>query len=287
MKNIFLIIPLFISFALNTYAQTASTCRDIYVWDFQDNAGKKLSDNDATTDMEMALSACSDCRVFEQKANSDLEVTKKNERLSSKSDRLSETLIKKLSEKGIKHIMFSTVTEKNSNVDVDIKIFSSTTKNTVYSGVLTMNRNDFYGNRTKRRDVFKDFIINNILKKPSPVKLIVPIVVTLAGAGAVGYGLLQKGSVKSDWQAALDKDPFDKANAYTDQNSKYKTNQYIAVGGGVVMAVGAFLLIKKIKERKKYNQSTGLTEALPKPKFMIEPLVSTQSYNSLGIALRF
>ena len=287
MKNIFLIIPLFISFALNTYAQTASTCRDIYVWDFQDNAGKKLSDNDATTDMEMALSACSDCRVFEQKANSDLEVTKKNERLSSKSDRLSETLIKKLSEKGIKHIMFSTVTEKNSNVDVDIKIFSSTTKNAVYSGVLTMNRNDFYGNRTKRRDVFKDFIINNILKKPSPVKLIVPIVVTLAGAGAVGYGLLQKGSVKSDWQAALDKDPFDKANAYTDQNSKYKTNQYIAVGGGVVMAVGAFLLVKKIKERKKYNQSTALTEALPKPKFIIEPIIPTQSNIGLGIGLRF
>jgi hypothetical protein len=288
MKNFLIAVTLCFVFPIFSFAQTPSVCRDIYVWDFVDNTGKRLSDANVQTDMEIALSSCSECRVFEQKTNSDLEVAKKNERLSTKSDALSESLSKKLSEKGIKHVMFGTVSEKNSDVIVDFKILSVNTKNAVYTGVFTMNRNDFYGNRTQRRDAFKDFIINKILKKPSPVKLIVPVITTIAGAGVVAYGLLKTGSIKSDWQTAFDKNPFDKA-LYDTQNKTYKTNQYIAIGGGVVMAVGAFLLVKKIAERKKYSQSTGLTEALPKskPKFIFEPIVSSESNIGLGVGLRF
>jgi hypothetical protein len=288
MKNFLFAVVLCLAFPICFFAQTPSVCRDIYVWDFVDNTGKRLSDANVQTDMELALSSCSECRVFEQKTNADLEVAKKNERLSSKSDALSESLSKKLSEKGIKNVMFGTVTEKNSDVELDLKILSVNTKNAVYTGTFTMNRNDFYGNRTKRREAFTDFIINKILKKPSPVKLVVPVITTIVGAGVVAYGLLQKGTVKTDWQTAFDKNPFDKA-LYDEQNKKYKTNQYIAAGGGVVMAVGAFLLVKKIAERKKYSQSTGLTDALPKskPKFIFEPIVSTESTVGLGVGLRF
>jgi FlgO protein len=288
MKKFLRAVILCLVFPICSFAQTPSVCRDIYVWDFVDNNGKRLSDANVQSDMELALSSYSECRVFEQKTNSDLEVAKKNERLSTKSDALSESLSKKLSEKGIKHVMFGTVTEKNSDVMVDLKILSVNTKNAVYTGVFTMNRNDFYGNRAKRRDAFKDFIINKILKKPSPVKLIVPVITTIAGAGVVAYGLLKTGSTKSDWQTAFDKNPFDKA-LYDTQNKTYKTNQYIAIGGGVVMAVGAFLLVKKIAERKKYSQSTGLTDVLSKPKskFIIEPIVCAESNIGLGVGLRF
>jgi hypothetical protein len=288
MKKLSIAIVFCLVFPVFFFAQTPSVCRDIYVWDFLDNNGKRLSDANVQVDMEVALSSCSECRVFEQKTNSDLEVAKKNERLSSKSDRLSEPLIKKLSEKGIKNVMFGTVTEKNSDVEIDLKIVSVATKNTVYTGIFTMNRNDFYGNRTKRRDAFKDFITQKILQKPSPVKLIVPVITTVAGLGIVGYGLLKNSGIKSDWQAAFDKNPFDKA-LYDDQNKKYKTNQYIAIGGGVVAAIGTYLLIKKIGERKKYSQSTGLTSTFPKPKpkVILEPVVTSDANFGVGVGLRF
>lgn len=289
MKNIFLIIPLFISFALNTYAQTASTCRDIYVWDFQDNAGKKLSDNDATTDMELALSACSDCRVFEQKANPDLAVAIKNERLSTKSPLPSEALINKFKEKGIKHILFGTVTENSGNntIVLEIKIYDLGSKNTAYIGSLNFDKNDFVNNRSKRRETFKEYIQKQILQKASSGKLALPIFITSIGTVALVYGLIKKSGIKSDWETAIKKDPFDKAKTYSGQNTKYKTNQYIATGGGIVMAVGTFLLIKKIAERKKYNRNNGLSEIHTQPKIIIEPLISTQNYSNVGIAFRF
>jgi hypothetical protein len=268
------------------FSQKKEVYQDLYIWDFTDNKDKKINDPLLIADLEAAFSACKDCRITTSKTYSDVAVAIKNDRLIQKGDVLSDALIKKLADKGIKNVLFSQVTsEGNEQMRIAFKIFSLQSKTVIYNSTLFLSQKVFNNTTGTRRDEFKKFLQSNLLEKSSSKKPLVYGIVAGIGTGICTYGLIQTLGVKNDWHTYLQANSSDSEKRYPTENSSYKSKQYISIAGGLIAATGVYLLLKN--KKKKQQASLSDSDTTPKnKKIQLMPIMPTQT-GGIGLVWTF
>jgi hypothetical protein len=292
-KSVLLITlaSLFLALPAALKAQSNSPCFKIYVWDFADKDGKKLTDQSISEDFEQAFASESECKLVTKKTSPEIAVAIKNERLSQLPDKISELLSKKFVENGIQRVLLAKVNESpaSNKIEIGIRIIDLSDKHTAYSGNFFISREEYYGNKEKRNLKIKEFVGREILKKETGItKGYYYGAGTVVGAGGLAYGLLGALSIKSDWQAYQLTSPTDVNNRYNTDNSNYKTKQYFAIGGAVLAATCGYLWWKSTHNKDIAKAKTiSLNTPQTTPHILFEPTNAPDGLVGFGIALKF
>jgi hypothetical protein len=118
----------------------------------------------------------------------------------------------------------------------------------------------------------------------------IPVVKVLAlplaaGGGLVLTGLLSSSGAKSDWDALSASDR-DQAQ-YDDLNGKYKTGQWLAIGGGVVIAAGIIWYIKEKAAMKAYSSRVTVHPHIEGLSFTAPSNTVPITNSSVGMSINF
>ena len=269
---------------LITAQVNATRCQNIYVWDvFQDN-GKKSVDPMIVSDIEAAIASNKGTTVLGRRNFENIPLRIKNEKANQKTDKISDALAKRLSDEGVKNILFTILTEgKGSNTILSLKIYELQSHSIVFSKDVIMPKAVYENNREKRKELLADFFKKEVLGVEPPLKNTLVWSGVGVGTAVTAFGVIKTLSIKNTWKNYLANNAFDTEKTYPSKNKSYKTNQFVAIGGGVVLATSAYFLYQKMKKEKKHEALNN--KNAPKTSLILEPLLDNTA--GLGFAVKF
>jgi hypothetical protein len=281
-----------------TFAQSKQLfCRDLFIRDFTDKHGKKLTDPALTDDTESLFAQLATCKILLRHRYPEVLVALKNDHLvrqnnnNSCIDRISDDLSQKLVEKHIYHLLSGCVeplpTNENDKVRIFFQIEQLNDRSIAYEGVLEMPRRT-YQHRSERKEKLRAFIEKEILRLPPPPSNM-PIYTysagVLAGAGVTYIGLSTAARIRKDWSNYHTLYPTDPQNNYPQKNRKYIENQYFAIGGGLISFVCGTMLIRRILYARSFSADRRYSaDVLLVPNKGWQPSITN---NGIGITFRF
>jgi hypothetical protein len=272
-------------------------CRDLFIRDFTDKHGKKLTDPALTDDTESLFAQLATCKILLRHRHPDVLVAFKNDHLVRQSanngciERISDDLSQKLIEKRIYFLLSGCVEQMPSNENDKVRIFFQieqlNDRSIAYEGVLEMPRQT-YQHRSERKEKLRAFIEKEILRLP-PLPSNTPIygysAGVLAGAGVTYIGLSAAARIRKDWGDYHTLHPTDPQNNYPQNNRKYIENQYIAISGGLLSLVCGTMLIRRIIYVRSFPESRHYSaDVLFDPNKGWQPSVTN---NGIGLTYRF
>jgi hypothetical protein len=290
------IFPFLICNAL--FAQSKQPfCRDLFVRDFTDKHGKKLSDPALTDDTETLFSQLATCKIILRHRRPDILVALKNDHIVRQPStnsciyRISDDLNQKLMEKGVFYLLSGCVeqppTAENDKVRIFFQIEQLMDRSISYEGVLEMPRR-IYQHRLERKEKLRAFIETEILRLP-PMPSVVPLYAysagALAGVGVTTFGLCTAYKIRKDWTHYHEITPTDPLGNYPEKNKQYIDNQYIAIAGGLLTVTCGTLLIHKMMRRNAFSHRRRYLVQTP---FELEKgWTPTVSNDGIGIKFKF
>jgi hypothetical protein len=242
-----------------TFAQSQPLfCRDLFIRDFTDQHGKKLTDPALTDDTESLFAQLAVCKILLRHRYPEILVALKNDHLvrqnanNSCIPRISDDLSQKLIEKRIYFLLSGCVQQipvnENDKVRIFFQIQQLNDKSIAYEGVLEMPQRT-YQHRSERKEKLRAFIEKEILRL-SPLPSNLPTYAysagILAGAGVTYIGFSTAARIRKDWGNYHVLYPTDPQNNYPENNRKYIENQYITIGGGLLSLVCGTMMIRRM-----------------------------------------
>jgi hypothetical protein len=272
-------------------------CRDLFIRDFTDKQGKKLTDPALTDDTESIFVQLATCKILLRHRHPEVLVALKNDHLvqqSSKNNgihKISTDLSQQLVEKRIYFLLSGCVellseTEKDK-VRIFLQIEQLNDRSIAYEGVLEMPRQT-YQHRLERKEKLRAFIEKEILRLPPPPSNTLTYGYSagvLAGAGVTYIGLSTAMRIRKDWKHYHTFYPTDPQHKYPENNKQYIENQYFAIGGGILSVVCGTLLVRRILHVRSFESSRRYSADV-----LLEQHKGWQSsvtHNGIGILLKF
>jgi hypothetical protein len=272
-------------------------CRDLFIRDFTDKQGKKLTDPALTDDTESIFAQLAACKILLRHRHPDILVALKNDHLvhqSSKNhcmDKISSDLSQQLIEKRIYFLLSGCVEELSATEKDKIRIFFQieqlNDRSIAYEGVLEMPRRT-YQHRVERKEKLRTFIEKEILRlPPAPSNALTYgySAGVLAGAGVTYIGLSTAMRIRKDWKHYHRLYPTDPQNKYPENNKQYIKNQYFMIGGGILSVVCGTLLVRRILHVRSFESSRRYAADVLSDKH--NGWQSSINHNGIGIVLKF
>jgi hypothetical protein len=269
-------------------------CRDLFIRDFTDKYGKKLTDPALTDDTESLFAQLATCKILLRHRHPDVLVAFKNDHLVRQNanngciERISDDLSQKLIEKRIYFLLSGCVEQMPANENDKVRIFFQieqlNDRSIAYEGVLEMPRRT-YQHRSERKEKLRAFIEKEILRlPPSPSNL--PTygysLGVLAGAGVTYIGLSTAAHIRKDWGNYHTLYP---QNNYPENNRKYIENQYIAIGGGLLFVACGTLMIRRMLYVRSFSDNRRYSaDVLFDPNKGWQPSIT---HHGIGITYKF
>jgi hypothetical protein len=299
--NIFrvtLIGVLIVGIHYTAFAQSKQLfCRDLFIRDFTDKNGKKLTDPALTDDTESLFAQLATCKILLRHRHPEVLVALKNEHLVQQNnnnsciDRVSDDLSQKLVEKRVYFLLSGCVEQIPANENDKVRLFFQieqlNNKSIAYEGVLEMPLRT-YQHRSERKEKLRAFIEKEILRLPPPppnLPTYTHSAGVLAGACVTYIGLSTAARIRKDWTNYYALHPTDPQNDYPQKNRKYIENQYIAIGGGLLSLVCGTMLIRRIYDVRSFSANRRYSaEVLFDSNKGLQAAITN---NGIGIIYRF
>lgn len=302
-----LMLPLFFfSFLAISFGQTNKfeAYKNVLILPFQDFGEKEKSLAEVLKDeIEAALTDCADCPFKSVEATFPTAMTMELSRQLTQMDTLTANDFAPLTaNSGTKTpdlIVFGSYYDEkvSDNIEVKLSFYAPKTGQRIAYHVLSLNRAVAYQNARLGRIYVQSFVRNKILGLPitalkqanKQVKTV--LIGTGVSLGVMGYGLVSSLNSQKNWKDYLAKNPYDTENSWKTKDKTYVNQQIALIAGGVLTAVTATVLLKKIKQKKSLSllkelNYADVTPSVSKPKkplFRLKLITGAQN----GVLIQF